>query len=460
VLRRLDPDGVLLDGSIDGRAEPAPLDRSLVERLLHDMARARVFDRAALKLARRGRIKGYYPSIGQEALAALAPGLEASDMVFPAYREQPLRLAMGITPAQELAMWAGAAGAPWDPMAARCMPANTSIGAHVPHAVGWAQAQRRLGSSGVAVAVFGDGATSEGDVHAAMTLAGVWRSPVVLVCQNNQYAQTTSLAQQTAAPTLAAKAAGYGIPGVRVDGMDPLAVHDAFIEAAARARSGGGATFLELVTYRFAGHSSFEVAPAYRGRDEEARWRALDPLRRTAALLTAMGGDPAAVVREAESGMTTVLDGALAALDHGALPTLDDVVAWSRPVVDALPTVPLDAEGATPVAAVAAGLHERMAADDRVVVLGEDVVTSGGIWGATTGLADAFGDRVVDTPLTEQGIVGAAVGMALAGLHRPHGGRPTACASSPVRGSQRWPPHRPDGRPHARRCGAWRLRRP
>jgi 2-oxoisovalerate dehydrogenase E1 component len=414
VLRRLDPAGVPYDGVVP--------DVELVVRLLHDMTRARAFDRTLLRLARRARIKGYYPSAGQESLAALAPSLTDVDMVFPAYREQPLRLAMGITPAEELAMWAGAPRAPWHPLERGCMPANTAIAAHLPHAVGWAEAQRRTRSGGIAVAVFGDGATSEGDFHAAMNLAGVWRAPVVLVCQNNQYAQTTSLAQQTAAPNLAMKAHGYGVHGVRVDGMDALAVHEAFAEAARRARSGEGATFLELVMYRYSGHSSFEVAPTYRGRDEEARWRSLDPLRRVEALHTALGGDTAAVTAAAVHGLDDEIERACRDVGGQELPSASDLLSSVTPTfnedggasVRGLP--PDQAAPLTVVAAVAAALHERMASDPTVVVLGEDVATGGGIWGATAGLSEDLPDRVVDVPLNEQGLVGAAVGMALAGL--------------------------------------------
>jgi pyruvate/2-oxoglutarate/acetoin dehydrogenase E1 component/TPP-dependent pyruvate/acetoin dehydrogenase alpha subunit len=410
VLRAVDPDG----RPVDGRPEP-----SLASRLLRDLYRARGFDQRVTRLARRGRIKGYYPAAGQEALAAIAPLLQPADMVFPAYREQALRLAMGVTVAEELAMWAGSAAPAWSSRVRRCMPANTAIGSHLPHAVGWADAQRRLGTGGIAVAVFGDGATSEGDFHAAMNLAGVWNAPVVLVCQNNQYAQTTSLDAQSAQSNIAAKAAAYGVHGVQVDGMDAVAVYTAFAAAAERARRGDGATLIELVMYRFGGHSALEVVAAYRDRDEEARWRTLDPIKRLEHLLRDDGVDVDAVREAAQDGLDDELEEALASIAAQELTDLAAIEAIVEPRASAAPIEASSTVADRPmtiVGAVAVAVGDAMAADDAVVVLGEDVVTSGGIWGATAGLAERFPGRVVDVPLNEQGLVGAAIGMALAGL--------------------------------------------
>jgi 2-oxoisovalerate dehydrogenase E1 component len=394
------------------------LDVTAVSALYLDLHRARAFDRLMLRAARRGRIKGYYPSAGQEGLAAVAGALTRDDMVFPAYREQPLRLAMGITVAEEVAMWAGAARAAWNPLERRCMPANTAIGSHLPHAVGWARAQRMLGDPGIAVAVFGDGATSEGDFHAALNLAGVWSAPVVFVCQNNQYAQTMAWSAQTAAAGLASKADAYGVRGVQVDGMDALAVRAAFAEAAARARSGDGATLLELTMYRFSGHSSFEVAPTYRTRAEEAMWRERDPVGRLRDHLEGLGADVARLTAQAEHGLADEIDAALAALAEQTVPSHDELDAWVHSATtDASPSRFESFRESTLVAATNAALHDAMVADDHVIVMGEDVAIDGGIWGVTEGLANAFGaERVIDTPLNEQGLVGAAIGMALAGL--------------------------------------------
>jgi 2-oxoisovalerate dehydrogenase E1 component len=394
------------------------LDVAALSALYRDLHRARAFDRLMLRAARRGRIKGYYPSAGQEGLAALAGVLAPDDMVFPAYREQPLRLAMGITVAEEVAMWAGAARAPWNPRTRRCMPANTAIGSHLPHAVGWARAQTMQQSTGIAVAVFGDGATSEGDFHAAMNLAGVWSAPVVFVCQNNQYAQTMAVSQQTAATGLAAKADAYGVHGVQVDGMDALAVREAFAEAAARARAGEGPTLLELTMYRFSGHSSFEVAPTYRTRTEEATWREQDPVARLRHRLEELGVDVAELATQAEDGLPDEIDAALESLARQTVPSDDELDAWVHPRANDAPLPSSDRfTEPTIVAATNAALRDALSADDRVIVLGEDIAIDGGIWGITRGLAEEFGsDRVIDTPLNELGLVGAAVGLALAGM--------------------------------------------
>lgn len=392
-------------------------DRGLSD-LFHDLYRARAFDRLMLRAARRGRIKGYYPSAGQEGLAAVAGALGPDDMVFPAYREQPLRLAMGITVAEEVAMWAGAARAPWNPRVRRCMPANTAIGSHLPHAVGWARAQQMLGGSGLAVAVFGDGATSEGDFHAALNFAGVWQAPVVFVCQNNQYAQTMAWSQQSAGDSIAAKAQGYGVAGVSVDGMDALAVRHAFEAAAQTAGTGGGATLLELTMYRFSGHSSFEVAPTYRTRAEEALWRERDPVVRLREQVAARGLDAAALAAQAEEGLVDEIDAALEALAQHTVPDAAELMAWvDGPPSHAVATSRSAFADPTIVAASNAALTDAMQDDPSVVVMGEDIAIDGGIWGVTAGLTQTFGaQRVIDTPLNEQGLVGAAIGMALAGL--------------------------------------------
>src|SRR4051795_9293614 len=174
-----------------------------------------------------------------------------------------------------LSWWRGHPSGWWSPadynVASICVP----IGTHVPHAAGFAWGRKLKGESTAAVAFFGDGATSEGSFHEGANLAGVMRAPLVLVCNNNQWAISTPLAAQTAAPTLADKAIGYGMPGVRVDGADVLAVYEATREAVARARTGEGPTFIEAVTYRAAPHATADDPSSYidHERVEEERKR-------------------------------------------------------------------------------------------------------------------------------------------------------------------------------------------
>jgi 2-oxoisovalerate dehydrogenase E1 component len=416
MLRALDPAGRPLD---DRRFDVAD-----VARVHAAMLRARIIDRRLMREARTGRLKGYYPSQGQEALAAIAPLLGSADMVFPQYREQPLRLSMGVTVAEEVDLWAGASPAPWDPHDRRCAPPATSIASHIPHAVGWSWARQHRGLPGIGVAVFGDGATSEGDFHAALTFAGAWQAPVVLVCQNNGIAQTTALVHQTAAPTIAAKGPGYGVASLRVDGMDPFAVAEAFDDAAARARDGGGPTLLELVMERYAGHTAMDRSEAAREAATAASKGLRDPIRRCEAFLAAHGVD----VEVAVARIKADADAELAAvLPYGAAVPAGPLAGGSRVGgsaaaesavrhVAAASTTDAATDRRRLVDGVREGLAAALDGDPWVVLLGQDIVTGGGVWGATAGLADRFRGRVLDTPLSEQGAAGVAVGMALAGL--------------------------------------------
>ena len=207
--------------------------------------------------------------------------LEDEDWIFPSYRESAIGLLRGMPPATILQWWRGHPSGWWNPadynIASVCVP----IGTHVPHAVGLAWGKRLRGEHAVALAFFGDGATSEGSFHEGANFAAVMDAPAVLLCNNNQWAISTPVEAQTRAETLAAKAAGYGMPGVRVDGYDVLAVYEATREAVERARAGDGPTFIEAVTYRAAPHATADDPRLYideTGRGG-ARARAGRPLR-------------------------------------------------------------------------------------------------------------------------------------------------------------------------------------
>src|SRR5918911_3545793 len=185
------------------------------------------------------------------------------DAIFPSYRESAIGLVRGMPVETILQWWRGHPSGWWNPadwnVASICVP----IGTHVPHAAGLAWGKKLRGETTAAIAYFGDGATSEGSFHEGANFAAVMKAPVVLFCNNNQWAISTPLERQTAAETLAAKAAGYGMPGVRVDGGDVLAVYEATREALARARAGEGPTFVEAVTYRTAPHATADDQSAY-----------------------------------------------------------------------------------------------------------------------------------------------------------------------------------------------------
>jgi pyruvate dehydrogenase E1 component alpha subunit len=253
-LRRVIDEGRELDGL--GEQELLEIYRSLV--LL------RTYDERSLVYHRQGRIGTYAIFWNHEAMQAGAVhALGDDDWIFPSYRESAIGLLRGLPPATVLSWWRGHPAGWWNPadynVASICVP----IATHVPHAAGLAWGKKLHGERACAIAFFGDGATSEGSFHEGANFAGVMRAPLVLFCNNNQWAISTPLSAQTAAETLADKAAGYGMPGLRVDGTDVLAVYEATREAVERAYAGDGPTFVEAVSYRTAPHATADDPRAY-----------------------------------------------------------------------------------------------------------------------------------------------------------------------------------------------------
>ncbi|HZQ65836.1 MAG TPA: thiamine pyrophosphate-dependent enzyme [Gaiellaceae bacterium] len=270
-VRRVIGDGESVpDGSVDG------LDESDFLRLYRQLVLLRTYDERSLVYHRQGRIGTYAIYWGHEAMQVGAVhALERDDWIFPSYRESAIGLLRGMAPATVLSWWRGHPSGWWDPreynVASICVP----IATQVPHAAGLAWGKKLRGERTCALVFFGDGATSEGAFHEGANFAGVMRAPLVLLCNNNQWAISTPLSAQTAAPTLADKAIGYGMPAVRVDGGDVLAVYEAARAAVARARAGDGPTFIEAVTYRVGPHGTADDPSAYvdPARVEEERRR-------------------------------------------------------------------------------------------------------------------------------------------------------------------------------------------
>jgi pyruvate dehydrogenase E1 component alpha subunit len=238
------------------------------ERFLVDLYRSlillRTYDERSVVYHRQGRIGTYAIFWNHEAMqAGSAHALADDDWIFPSYRESAIGLLRGMPASTVLSWWRGHPSGWWNPadynVASICVP----IGTHVPHAAGLAWGKKLRGESTVAIAYFGDGATSEGAFHEGANFAAVMQAPLILFCNNNYWAISTPLPAQTRAETLADKAVGYGMPGLRVDGADVLAVYEATREAVARARSGGGPTFIEAVTYRTAPHATADDPKAY-----------------------------------------------------------------------------------------------------------------------------------------------------------------------------------------------------
>jgi pyruvate dehydrogenase E1 component alpha subunit len=224
----------------------------------------RTYDERSVVYHRQGRIGTYAIFWNHEAMqAGVVHALDEEDWIFPSYRESAIGLLRGMPPATVLSWWRGHPAGWWNPadynLASICVP----IATHVPHAAGFAWGKKLKGERTCAVAFFGDGATSEGAFHEGANFAAVTGAPLILLCNNNQWAISTPLEAQTHAETLADKAIGYGMPGVRVDGTDVLACFEAAREAVSRARAGDGPTFIEALSYRAAPHATADDPRAY-----------------------------------------------------------------------------------------------------------------------------------------------------------------------------------------------------
>ncbi|MEK6792891.1 MAG: pyruvate dehydrogenase (acetyl-transferring) E1 component subunit alpha [Nanoarchaeota archaeon] len=241
----------------------------------------RAFDDKALKLQRQGRLGTYAPMRGQEAgQIGSAFALGKDDWVFPAFRENGVYMIKGVSPEMLFRYWAGDERGMQIPKGINILPVSITVGAHLPHAVGAGMAFSYLKQKNVSVVYFGDGATSEGDFHESLNFAGVFKAPCIFICQNNQWAISLPVREQTASQTIAQKAIAYGIPGIQVDGNDVFAVYRATSEAVERARKGLGATLIECLTYRLADHTTSDDAKKYRSEEEVRLWESKDPIIR------------------------------------------------------------------------------------------------------------------------------------------------------------------------------------
>ncbi|WP_256999547.1 pyruvate dehydrogenase (acetyl-transferring) E1 component subunit alpha [Microbacterium sp. SZ1] len=285
--------------------------RGLVEgRRINDQASA---------LVRQGRLAVYPSSHGQEACqigAALA--LRDSDWLFPTYRDSVAVIARGVAPADAMVLLKGDWHSGYDVREHRVAPQATPLATQLLHAVGFAYAAKQRGEDTVVLALCGDGATSEGDFHEAMNFAAVFHVPVVFFVQNNEFAISVPLSRQTAAPSLAHKAIGYGMPGQRVDGNDVAAVLAVLGEAVERARSGGGPTLVEAHTYRMQAHTNADDDTRYREREEVQAWVARDPLTRLHAHLTTSGALTDELEKEITAGAEEIAAAMRAALNTDA----------------------------------------------------------------------------------------------------------------------------------------------
>lgn len=267
------------EGNVDENLEPK-LDNGTLEKFYRTMVLTRMFDDKALKLQRQGRMLTYASCLGQEASQiGSAFALEQEDWFFPSFREHGVSISRGIPLSLLYTYWMGSEDANLN-LPPKNFTVSIPVSTHVPHAVGAAWAAKIKKQNIVAAAYFGDGATSEGDFHEGMNFAGVFKTPTVFICQNNQYAISLPREKQTASKTLAQKALAYGFEGIQVDGNDVLAVYSATKAAVEKARAGEGPTLIECFTYRLGAHTTSDDPTKYRKKEEEEEWRKKDPVKR------------------------------------------------------------------------------------------------------------------------------------------------------------------------------------
>ncbi len=298
-LQALDPDGVrheheLLDPHL------TDVDETVLTDLFIDMSIVRRIDEEAVALQRQGELGLWPPLLGQEAAQiGMVRVLDDQDFLFTSYREHALAWCRGVRAEEMLSVWRGTTYSGWDPFERHMATPQIIIGAQTLHAAGYAMATRFAGGGEIAVACFGDGAMSQGDTNEAMVFAAAFGAPVLFFCQNNQYAISEPVSVQTPVP-IALRPTGFGIPALRVDGNDVLAVRAATKIAAAHLRAGKGPMFIEAVTYRMGPHTTSDDPKRYRDEAEVEHWAGRCPLVRLGKHLEGIGAPMDSIRAEAK----------------------------------------------------------------------------------------------------------------------------------------------------------------
>jgi 2-oxoisovalerate dehydrogenase E1 component len=422
-------------------AELDALGKQTALSMLERMVVVRQFEQTAYLRFLQGEIPGtLHQSQGQEAVAVgVCTPLRITDWITSTHRPHGHALAKGMDSGVALAeiygREPGALGGRGGSMHLGdpdlgILPSIAIVGGGITIAPGLAMALQHRGNGDVVVCFFGDGAVNEGAFHEGVNFAAVKRLPVVFVCENNMYGASTPFHEVTLNTDVSSRGAAYGIPAEQVDGMNVLAVRAATERAVARARDGSGPTLLECLTYRYVGHSRGD-ARGYRSKDEEQLWKLRDPIEQLKLQLETQGiasaEETADAVRRGKDEVKAALKFAQTApkaepstaLEPSAVFAAPPPSTGSRRIAGPLPDGP--AERRLSIAeALREGIREEMAADPTVLLLGEDVGVPGGFGGAFgiyLGIAEEFGrDRVVDTPISEKAIMGAAIGGAIGGL--------------------------------------------
>jgi len=298
-------------GNIDEQLMPALSDDD-VKRMYELLVLSRTFDHRALNLQREGRLGTYASILGQEASQiGSAFALEKTDWVFPSFREMGVYITMGYPVYMLFQYWSGDERGVKTPDDLNIFPVCVPVGTQIPHAAGAAMAIKYRGDKKAVAVYFGDGGTSEGDFHEGLNMAGVFKLPVVFICQNNQWAISVPREKQTASKTLAQKAYAYGFEGIQVDGNDIFAVYKATRDALDKAKKGEGPTLIECVTYRMSDHTTADDAARYRLKEEVEVWKQKDPVLRLKLFMERKGLWNGDYQKEAEEKAKAAVDEAV-----------------------------------------------------------------------------------------------------------------------------------------------------
>jgi pyruvate dehydrogenase E1 component alpha subunit len=302
-------------GNVDESLMPALSDAD-IQRIYELLILSRTFDQRALQLQREGRLGTYAPILGQEACqVGSAFALEKSDWIFPSYRESGVYITVGYPLHMLFQYWAGDERGLKIPDTLNILPISIPVGTQVLHAVGAAMAAKYRKDKAVAVTYFGDGGTSKGDFHEGLNIAGVFKLPVIFICQNNQWAISMPREKQTASKTIAQKAFSYGFEGLQVDGNDIFAVYKATEYALDKAQQGDGPTLIECITYRIFDHTTSDDASRYRPKQEVDAWKARDPIQRLRLYMEKKGLLTAQYQKEIGEKTKSVIDEAVKTME-------------------------------------------------------------------------------------------------------------------------------------------------
>lgn len=314
----ISPDGIV--------ADRLPLTLDQMRDLYADMVEARAYDRKSIAMQKQGRLATYASFEGQEAAQiGAAAALNDDDWVAGTYRDAALMWRAGYPWSLLVAGRTGDERGGEAPEGVNVLPPSITVGGHMIHAVGLSWAEMLAETGRIALTSFGDGATSEGDFHEAMNFAAVYQTPTVFLCQNNGFAISYPREEQTRSETIAMKASAYGMPGLQVDGNDVAAVFVAVSQAADRARSGGGPTLIEAVTYRIGPHTTSDDPGRYRTEDRTEEWRAQDPLLRVRRLFERAGEWSEEWHSEIEERATERIEAAVAEAESLPQPTREEM---------------------------------------------------------------------------------------------------------------------------------------